>query len=68
MNDNTFVPGLFIGFIIGASLMWFCMDVKFDIREMETIDRGYGYYHPKTKDFTWKTNLVEKIEKVEFNK
>lgn len=62
MNDeNTWMPFV-CGFILGAVLLGF---LTMTVYRGMAIDRGYGYYHPRTGAFTWKTNLVERVE---FNK
>jgi hypothetical protein len=44
------------GIIVGM-----CFTFAFTTNSIQTdaIKHNVGYYHPITKDFTWKTNLVE---------
>ena len=72
-DEGCFGLGIFLGFIMGFGL---CMFTVVTIREpnvkekwekelratwnQELVEMDLGYYHPKTKEFTW--NVLEKGE------
>ena len=50
-----------LGFALGAFLALCFISSK----GTEAIEKGYAYYHPVTKDFTWKTReeIAKELEK-----
>ncbi len=42
------ITTLVIGYNVGEGII-----------KMQAVDNGMAYYHPKTAQFTWKTNLIE---------
>lgn len=58
MKENVWIAFL-VGFIVGLILV---VNLQSLVWKSEAIDRGFAYYHPITAKFTWKTNMVEKVE------
>ena len=59
MDDSKgiegFSLGLISGFLVGfsvACLMWGGTTVSYQV----LVDKGYAYYNPTNKEFTWKEN------------